>query len=261
MFAVSDIRRWLFWVLVSLLLILGDIFGIITLAKDLVKSPLLSFEALILGQYQNFQTAFADLKKDDWQQERLKEKIRQLAVEQNQLSSCLEENEKLRKLLGLPLPSDWQYIDARPLGIVGSSMKIGRGSKDGLEKGMMVIADGILVGRLTKLERHTSSVALIKDAGNKIPVVVKKPKSFGIQGRGILFAEQNKLLLDRVLQTEDIQKGDLVVTSGDEGWLPELVIGQIEEVFEQKAEVYKRAIVTPLVDYGNLRIVFIVKPN
>jgi len=49
-----------------------------------------------------------------------------------------------------------------------------------------------------------------------------------------------------------------VVTSGEEGWLGDLVIGQVEEVLPKSAEVYKKAKVTSLVDYQKLRIVFLV---
>ncbi|PJC75981.1 hypothetical protein CO010_03935, partial [Candidatus Shapirobacteria bacterium CG_4_8_14_3_um_filter_39_11] len=53
-------------------------------------------------------------------------------------------------------------------------------------------------------------------------------------------------------------KGDLVITSGEENWLPDLLIGQIEEVLPKTAELYQTARVSALLDYQKLRIVFIV---
>jgi len=127
-----------------------------------------------------------------------------------------------------------------------------------VKEGMMVISENILVGRVTAVDEFISRVQKLDDVRTKIPVVVKRPGGVGVQARGLLVTQGGSLILDRVLQSEDIQKGDLVVTSGEEGWLGDLVIGQVEEVLPKSAEVYKKAKVTPLVDYQKLRIVFLV---
>jgi rod shape-determining protein MreC len=195
---------------------------------------------------------------------RLEGKLRQLAVEQNQLNSCLEENEKIKKLLGAPLPANWKFMEARVVGI-SEKMRIDKGEKDGVKEGMMVISENILVGKVVKANENDALIQLLSDSNLKMPVVVKKPSPDknkpigGIQARGLLLGQGGeKLLLDRVLQSEDIQKGDLVVTVGEEGWLPDLLVGQIVDVAPKTAEVYQKARVSPLIDYQELRIVFIV---
>jgi cell shape-determining protein MreC len=40
--------------------------------------------------------------------------------------------------------------------------------------------------------------------------------------------------------------------------LPDLLIGQIEEVKNNPAEIYQQAVVKPLLDYTKLRTVFII---
>jgi rod shape-determining protein MreC len=187
----------------------------------------------------------------------LEGKLRQLAVEQNKLSLCLEENEHLKKLLGAPLPAKWKFQEARVVGI-SEKLRIDKGKKDGVKEGMMVVSENILVGKVVAVEENTSLVQLVSDPGAKIPVVVKRANMGGVQARGLLLGQGGGVILDRVLQSEDIQKEDLVVTSGEEGWLPELLVGQIEEVFGIKAEVYQKARVSPLVDLKRLRIVFLV---
>jgi cell shape-determining protein MreC len=101
-------------------------------------------------------------------------------------------------------------------------------------------------------------VQLPGSTGAKVPVVVKRPNALGVQARGLLVSQGGQLLLDKVLQTEDIMKGDLVVSSGEQDFPADLVIGQISDVFGKSAELYQKARVQPLLDYRNLTVVFIV---
>lgn len=194
---------------------------------------------------------------------RLQGELRQLAVNQNELAVCLEENDHLKRLLGAPLPPEWKFIQAKVVG-VADKMRLDRGRRDGVEEGMMVITENVLVGRVVLAGERHSLVRLINDPETKIPVLVKQPLAgqkpqSGVQARGLLLGRLGeKVILDRVLQSEDIQKGDLVVTSGEEGWLADLLVGQIQEVFPPSAEVYQKAVVSPLVDYRQQSIVFLV---
>jgi len=140
-------------------------------------------------------------------------------------------------------------------------MRIDLGRKDGVEKGMTVVTENIYVGQIISVGERDSLVQLPNDPNSKIPVAIKQPGSPGIHARGLLVGQfGGKLVLDRVLQEEDIRQGDLVVTSGEEGYLPDLVIGQIKEVLPGTAEIYQQAIVSPLIDYSSLRFVFLVIP-
>ena len=231
------------------------------------SKPMASVEKILLENYQKgtfWTTYFATIKTKDQQIFQLQWRLNQLALEQNQLSSCLEENDKIKKLLGSPLPAQWQFMEAKVLGI-SERMKIDKGQKDGIKEGMMVISENILVGKVIKINENNALVQLLSDSNTKIPVLVKKPgpdkaqPAGGVQARGLLSGQGGeKLLLDRVLQAEDIQKGDLVITSGEENWLPDLLIGQIIDVAPKSAEVYQKARVSPLVDSSKLRIVFII---
>lgn len=231
------------------------------------SKPLLPIEKVLLSTYQKgagWTTYFATLKAKDQQIFQLQGRLNQLALEQNQLSSCLEENEKIKKLLSSPLPAQWRFMEARVVGLT-EKMRIDRGQKDGVKEGMMVVSENILVGKVIKVNENDALVQLLSDVSLKMPVLVKKPSPDktkavgGIQARGLLLGQGGeKLLLDRVLQSEDIQKGDLVVTVGEEGWLPDLLVGQIVDVAPKTAEVYQKARVSPLIDYQNLRIVFII---
>ncbi len=232
-----------------------------------LRKPILSLESNLFSVFQKtsrLQNYFSTLKAKDQQIFELQARLNQLAFEQNQLSLCLEENEKLKKLLGLPLPASWKFMEAKVLGI-SEKMRIDKGQKEGIKEGMMVISENVLVGKVIKVNENDSLVQLLSDSKTKIPVVIKKASSDktkpvgGVQARGLLLGQGiEKMLLDRVLQSEDIKKGDLVVTSGEEDWLPDLLIGQIADITPKSAEVYQKARVSPLVNVSELRIVFIV---
>jgi len=191
---------------------------------------------------------------------RLQLELQRLAFEQNQLSSCLEENEQMRKLLGAPLSPKWKFLPAKVVG-AGEKIRIDKGEKDGVKKGMVVVSENILVGQVVEVGEGSSLLETPFTPKVSLSVVIKRAGRKGIQARGILRPVGGNLILGEVLQSEDIQKGDLVVSGGDENWPADLLIGQITDVLSKSAEVYQKARVKPFLEYDKLRIVFIVISN
>lgn len=245
-------QRFLFLLFLSLFLIFADKKDLLQSPKSLVQQPLIWAEERIF-------TGISDWQRPQQEVQRLEGELRQLIVEQNQLAACREENEKMRRLLGAPLPPKWKFLDARVIGQVNGRLRINKGQTEGVKEQSIVIYENILVGKVVNLGVNDAWVQMVTSSESKIPVVVKKSGSAGIQARGLLISHGGELILDRVLQSEDIQKGDLVVSSGEAGWLPELLIGTIKEVLPKTAEVYQKAKIESLVDYGKLRIVFVVR--
>ena len=246
----------------SVFLLLVDYFGWFSGVRGWVERPFLVLERPLFLANQSFVNILDSFGGGSRSEEvvGLQTQLRQLAVDQNQLATCLEENEKMRKLLGTPLPPDWQFKMGRVIGL-NEKLKIDLGRKAGVREELMVVSENVYLGRVVSVGEDYSLVQLPTDLNSKIPVVVKKPGATGIQARGLLVGQFGEnLLLDRVLQDEDVRQGDLVVTSGEEGYLPDLVIGQIKEAKKGTAEVYQQAVVTSLIDYSSLRLVFVVFP-
>ncbi len=255
-----------FLFLLSGLLFFLDSRGWLKSIRGIVQIPIVTAEKKVFSLKQlgdSFFKLFVYRRYLEKELLRLQIDVQKLAMQQNTLSSCLEENEKMRRLLGAPLPPKWKFLAARVAGISGS-MRIDKGLKEGLKVGMIVVSENILVGKVASVGENDSLVQLPATPGTKIPVVVKSPqagKSLGIdvQARGLLTGQYGGMLvLDRVLQEEEIQKGDFVVTSGDEEWASDLLIGEIVDVLPKSAEIYRKAQVKPFVDYGKLTTVFVV---
>jgi len=250
----------IFLCLFSLGLFLGDKKGWLKKPRGFLERPVLAAQERIYGLKVWVDTQLQPIFRGralEKEVGRLQLELQRLAVDQNQLSSCLEENEKMRKLLGAPLPAKWKFLPAKVIGS-GEKMRIDKGEKDGVKPGMMVVEENILVGKVEKVGLENSLVLLPTSSGQKIPVLIRRPGKTGVQARGLLEAFGGGLVLDKVLQTEDIQKGDLVVSAGDEDWLLDLVIGQVTEVLPKSAQIYQKAQVRPLVEYDDLRIVFVI---
>ena len=251
---------FLFLFLISLFLFLIDNFGWLKGVRGVIQRPFLVLERPVYSILQYSNSTIKQLTDQSQGQQiiELQTQLRQLAIDQNQLTTCLEENEHLKKLLGAPLPSKWKFKMARVVGVT-EKMRIDLGSRDGVKEEMTVVAENIYVGQVVSVGERDSLVQLPNDPNSKIPVAVKQSGLSGIHAKGLLIGQfGGKLVLDRVLQEEDIRQGDLVVTSGEEGYLPDLVIGQIKEVLSGTAEIYQQAIILPLIDYSSLRFVFLV---
>ena len=249
-------------VFVSGILLFLDKKGWIKSVRGLAEQPILAAEREIY----NFHNAWLQpgrnffLSKNTFEKEllRLQVDLQKLAVDQNKYNTCQTENEKIRKLLGTNLPPSWKLLLAHVTGLT-DLMHLDVGEKQQVKIGMGVVSDNLLVGKVIEVSDYGSLVQLPNSTGARIPVVIKRPNAAGIQARGLLIGQYGgQLLLDKVLQAEDIKKGDLVVSSGDEGFLADLVIGQINDVLGKSAELYQRARVEPLVDYRQLTVVFIV---
>jgi len=189
----------------------------------------------------------------------LREQLAGLSVDQGELIACQSENQRLKDLLSSPLPPSWKFVEARVINW-GENLRINRGKASLIEEGMTVLFNDVLVGQVIKANQFDSLVELVDKRGVKIPVGVKGKDSLKeVKAKGLLIGSgRNHLRLEKVLQEEKLVKGDLVFSLGQGGILPDLIVGRIDEISDDKTAVYQSATVLPLVDYQRLRQVFVV---
>ncbi len=133
---------------------------------------------------------------------------------------------------------------------------INAGARDGIEVGMPVVAGGLaLVGRVGKVSHATAQVQLLTDPASFVNVRMVESRASGT----VAGTSEGILLLQNVLQTEPLKPGDLIVTSGLGGMLPQgLPIGAVERVISQDVETTQQAIVRPGVDFDKLEVVLVI---
>ncbi|MFC1727818.1 rod shape-determining protein MreC [Patescibacteria group bacterium] len=267
----KEIGIFIILAMISTFLLFSDQKGWFGSFRGKLRQPFLLIEerlySLKLKVSGNYKTNFSSRQNQAEEMMRLQGQLRQLAFDQGQLLACQEENLKMRRLLGAPLPASWKFFPTKVIAL-SERMRINFGLEDQLEVGMMVISDNILIGRVAVVENKSALIELVTNPTVKIPVVVKKPwegetellqAQEGVQARGLLqTGPGDELEIKEILQSEDIQAGDLVLTSGEAGWLPDLLLGQVKEVKGVGAQVHKTALMTPLVDNQRLETVFVI---
>ncbi|MCS6774618.1 MAG: rod shape-determining protein MreC [Thermoflexales bacterium] len=130
------------------------------------------------------------------------------------------------------------------------------GERDGVRVGMPVVSGGgALVGRVGKVSYATAQVQLITDPASFINVRLVKSRATGT----VSGSEEGILRLENVLQTEPLEVGDQIVTSGLGGLLPaSLPVGVVEAIVSSDVEAQRTAIVRPAAALNRLERVLVV---
>jgi rod shape-determining protein MreC len=158
------------------------------------------------------------------------------------------ENAQLRKLLGtsarLPLKSIMSEIlyDARDP--FTRKIVLNRGTEDGVARGQPVIDDTGVVGQITRVFPFTSEVTLLTDKDQAIPVqLVRSGLRSVAYGRG----QTGGLELRFMATNADIQKGDLLTTSGIDGvYPPGLAVAKVVQVETKSTATFAHIVCQPL---------------
>ena len=132
---------------------------------------------------------------------------------------------------------------------------IDKGSNDGLRRGMPVVTDQGLVGRVDAVINSAARVQLITDTSSAVNVRLEKAKKEAI----LTGTVSGDVILDLLPQDVTIEPGDLVLTSGLSGGFPsDLIVGQILNTKKRDSDLFQQAIVQPVVDFTKLKIVLII---
>lgn len=191
----------------------------------------------------------------------LKEKLIAAQIDRAKFRLSEKENEELRKSLGFSSQKKYRAIGAEVIGKnidpIGNTLIINRGFADGIsEENPAIIHNGVLVGKITKVKEKISLVQLINDSQSKIAAtIINKDESVGLVegGYGI------SIHLNYIPQNEDINVGDMVVTSGLEGGIPRgLLIGSIETVEKEAYQPFQKAVIKPVSNLDKIRLVSVI---
>jgi len=196
-------------------------------------------------------------------------KINQLTIENSQLKTIEEENEKLRQQLKFFTKSSLSYTLANVIsrGALDSSLGQGqpvvidKGGKDGLAVGLAVLnSQGIIVGKIAEVKENISKICLVTDKGCKLAAAVQGQNDQ--KTSGVVEGDLGLTIkMDFIPQAEKIKVDDIVVTSGLEKNIPRgLVIGKIIQVNSDSNEIWQKATVESLMNLEDLTIVSILPP-
>ncbi len=209
------------------------------------------------------QTA-SDLRELRHRNEELRRLADSLMIENVRLKEIESENETLRRLLGFTQANPTHsYKAAEVKGrVIGrdpsnflSYLTIDSGSQQGIEKGMPVVTERGLVGRITDVGSNWAKVMLIIDPSSSVNALIQISRATGVvEGR-----VGGSLIMKYIPQEETVNVNDIVLTSGLGGNFPKkLIIGQVTAVHQRDIEMFQQADIRPTVDFNNLEIVLVI---
>lgn len=192
---------------------------------------------------------------------RLRGEVARLNQETMRLLEAGQENERLRALLDYREANpghEYQaaaIINREDVSNLVQAITIDRGQDDGVREGMIVVADGGLVGRVTKSYSSVAKVLLITDASSTANVMIQRTRAAGVLMGGV----DRTLKIEYLNQDEDVQTGDLVVTSGLGGAFPKgIPVGKVSAVSGSDMALFKAVQVQPTVPFRAIEEVLVI---
>jgi rod shape-determining protein MreC len=249
------------------LLILGLIAlalgGYLAPLTKVVLSPLISAQTWLstrIQTLQNYWNTPQDLSRLRERNAELEAEVSRLEGEIIALEQQLSETRILSALVDFArLNPENRYTAASVIGRDPSPfvkyLIINRGSDAGLRRGMPVITEQGLVGRVAAVTSGAARIQLITDPASSINVYLKSSLAQAVLN-GSLTGE---LSLEMIPQSAEVQPGELVLSSGLGGnYPPDVLLGQVTSVRRRETDLFQTAVVQPVIDFSQLQIVLII---
>ena len=196
--------------------------------------------------------------------DRLKEQIARLTEDNNRLQAKQSELERLRELYEL----DQDYMQYEKIGariIARDSAKwfqvfrINKGSADGVEVDMNVVADGGLVGIVTDVGANYATVRSIIDDSSRVSAMPVDSEYNCIVAGDLTLYENGRLRITDFSKDGVVKDGDQIVTSNiSSKFLPGILIGYAADVTMDSEHLTQSGYLIPVVDFDNLQEVLII---
>lgn len=196
--------------------------------------------------------------------EALREEIAKMREDSNQADFIARENQRLRDLLDLKqAQEDFQLVDSyiitRSSTDWNSTFTLDKGSRDGIEVGMVAItANSEVVGMVTETGRNYSVVKTILDSSLEISGIIASNGYSGMVQGGYSSGAEGLLRMNYLPSAAVIRNYDQVVTSGSTVYPRNLILGYVIDAGLSDSGVAKYAILEPAADIDNLEQVFVL---
>ncbi len=196
---------------------------------------------------------------------RVREENKRLRAEIDRLRQELAANREaantallLRRLLQFretiqPPPITATVIGRDP-SLFSATMIVDRGATDDVFLGMPAVTAEGVVGQVVEVAPRVAKVLLATDPNSAIDVLDQRSRV-----QGILKGNGQNYIMEYVLKGTDVQKDDIIVTSGMNGLFPKgLVLGVVSKVIQGQRGMFQQIFVRPAVDFHQLEAVLLI---
>ena len=135
------------------------------------------------------------------------------------------------------------------------SLKMNIGLKDNIKMGQTVMGVNGLIGQVVEINSFTSKVLLITDSSSNVPLLIARTgQQVIVKGES-----QTDMMEISFLKNEaDIQKGDLIVTSGQaKRFIASIKVGRVKDVIKNEGERFSRVTLIPLESINDINEVIV----
>lgn len=221
-----------------------------------------------LHTIQNWMEDFSDLWKTKEENDNLRYQLSQQPLYEAQLDEAQREIAELKEQLAMKESySQYDMVAAnvilRDADSWDNQFTIDLGSKDGMEKDMIVLSSKGVVGKISEVSTFTSKVKLLTSEDRQNNVAVKVSISDSESSEGILqnYDVNKGAFVIHVFDGNNNIKEDMqVITSGKGGVYPSgLLIGTVNTIEELNNSIGKTIYVKPAADFQNFDYVQVIK--
>lgn len=249
---------------------------VITFTTDAISGPLRNVIGIVITPLQNGIASvggwisertdeLGQLKDVLKENKKLKEELDDLTVENNALQQDRYELSRLRNLYKLDSQyTEYEKIGARVIAMDSGNwfktFTVNKGSNDGIEVDMNVIADGGLVGRVISVGTTSSEVlSIIDDKSNVGGMILSTSDRMMISG-DLELMNEGKIRYSKLLDTNGkVQAGDKVVTSNvSSKFLSGILIGYVSDKIMDENNLTYSGTIIPAADFEHMNEVLII---
>jgi rod shape-determining protein MreC len=198
---------------------------------------------------------------------RLHERLRVLELTLQEKQHQAREAERLRELLGLQQRLPMQTVVAQVVARDGvpwfRTFTINKGSKHGIELNSPVLSPTGVVGRVIARGPYAAKVQLLLDRDASVGVLFDRTRVTGVtDGQvGLTDSDSRELIIQYVPNTADVERGEIVVTSGLDQIFPKgLMVGRVSRVGSGSA-LFKEIYLIPSTRFEEVEEVLVAKPE
>lgn len=264
----SALSKLVFFSTLSLFLMVADArFRIVQPVRSALATALYPVQWLALQPVRAVQATtgyMTSLSQANSSSEDSRRKLAIQSLRAGQVEQLLQENSRLRKLLGLREQLGTSVTAAEVLYDAADpytrKVIIDQGMLQGVELGSPVLDESGVLGQVTRVHPLVSEVTLVIDRDLAIPVLNVRTGARSV-AYGDPSASGSGLELRFMGSNSDVQQNDLLTTSGVDGvYPPGLPVAKVSRIERRAESAFAKIYCTPQALVAAARHVLVVKP-
>lgn len=167
----------------------------------------------------------------------------QVLAQVGEVETLRKENETLRALISSSSAQTRPKLVTVPIISYGRPL-IAAGEEQGVVPGMMVLHSQVFLGVVDSVSRSQASVTLLTQENSPTILAVTEK---GV--KGIVSGDGKRVVLSEVPIEAEVAVGERVVTQGQQGIAPGVLVGTVAQVRSQPSAAVKTVVIEQLVSF------------